>query len=628
LPGTKKFATGKGSAYKTVDILGGRPKDDYVWIDLGWTNVEVFMKNGVPRIKFTGGKEAAEQRWREERFGQLTPTDREAYDDALPAGTIIKSGIPRTKPRTKLEQVKEAYPIESGWSMPVEASAIPRSELLDLTGGTLAGATKIRPYQGKTYEATVKANTELELRDVLAEMEADASKMGMDTFQVVSIYQEADGGYAAEILAHNWNPFKWVKQAVGSVAGKIKGIFAGRGKHEEKVEQASDVVEKERRESIQARWDARREAREAREAIDTANAEKEAKEAEGARQVAQQQEAEHIEAKQAFESESDRMSREYREFMEAEEAKRAEVEAEAEPEPIAKEVSKAYTVLYDMGDGKGVQRIDVKGTPAEMDTYLEDLKTAGATIKESTLTKEFEAEAKAEIEPKPKLELPTIPIGKGLGIGLPKIAMPKDEDVWGFEPEPILAKQLLEEYSIGDIKVYKVKGFKGSGSDLTSTDIPKDEIWISSELEGQELAREIYKRLLEKQYVGSGRFSVGEAMQSAEFKARETPNIEDSLDWLITYTDPSKFKVKPMPTITARTQPEGVSLEHLVEMNRNNRQAKRRETAKSDDEDKILVSSYYRDKSNTKEARESDIKLQPRYYLGRRLPNHSVGTGV
>ncbi len=61
-PGTYKFATGKGSAYKTLQVIGGVPKKD-AQVDLGWATVNISSKGKELTMSFTGGKEAVEDRW-------------------------------------------------------------------------------------------------------------------------------------------------------------------------------------------------------------------------------------------------------------------------------------------------------------------------------------------------------------------------------------------------------------------------------------------------------------------------------------------------------------------------------------------------------------------------------------
>jgi hypothetical protein len=66
LPGTTKFATGRGSAYKTLECLYGKPEKD-VDLDLGWAKVSIKTKGGQLHMSFGGGKEAIESRWAGEK---------------------------------------------------------------------------------------------------------------------------------------------------------------------------------------------------------------------------------------------------------------------------------------------------------------------------------------------------------------------------------------------------------------------------------------------------------------------------------------------------------------------------------------------------------------------------------
>jgi hypothetical protein len=66
LPETYKFATGKGSARKTLQVLHGLPPED-VDLDMGWAKVHISSQDGTLSMDFAGGKEAVEERWEEER---------------------------------------------------------------------------------------------------------------------------------------------------------------------------------------------------------------------------------------------------------------------------------------------------------------------------------------------------------------------------------------------------------------------------------------------------------------------------------------------------------------------------------------------------------------------------------
>jgi hypothetical protein len=64
LPGTQKFASGKGSSYKTLQIFGGTLTSD-INIDLGWDKVHIFPDGQDLKMEFIGAKDAALERWRQ-----------------------------------------------------------------------------------------------------------------------------------------------------------------------------------------------------------------------------------------------------------------------------------------------------------------------------------------------------------------------------------------------------------------------------------------------------------------------------------------------------------------------------------------------------------------------------------
>ncbi len=116
LPGTYKFATGKGSAYKTLQVIGGRPEKD-VYVDLGWADITIKHQDGDLTMSFGGGKEAVEQRWEDEaaeaeanrpqvqyipvpyyQRPELSQYERESYDGEVPDGEVsekIPKGLSR-----------------------------------------------------------------------------------------------------------------------------------------------------------------------------------------------------------------------------------------------------------------------------------------------------------------------------------------------------------------------------------------------------------------------------------------------------------------------------------------------------------------------------------------------------
>jgi len=98
IPGTYKFATGKGSAYKTIQVIGGAPKQD-VDVDLGWTQIHISAKGKDLQMSFGGGKEAADERWSQEEQA-MSELERQSYSE-LPQGEISER-IPRgSRPRSQ-----------------------------------------------------------------------------------------------------------------------------------------------------------------------------------------------------------------------------------------------------------------------------------------------------------------------------------------------------------------------------------------------------------------------------------------------------------------------------------------------------------------------------------------------
>jgi len=109
LPGTKKFAVGKGSAYKTLQVLGGRPAQD-ADIDMGWAQIHISSKNGQMQMTFGGGQEAANDRWAMEQQ-YMDELAKESYQ-GIPQGLVEVSRIPRKRVALPLENVGEIYPPE------------------------------------------------------------------------------------------------------------------------------------------------------------------------------------------------------------------------------------------------------------------------------------------------------------------------------------------------------------------------------------------------------------------------------------------------------------------------------------------------------------------------------------
>jgi len=99
LPGTYKFSVGKGSAAKTLQVLGGSPEQD-ADIDMGWAQVHISAKGKDLTMSFAGGQDAANVRWNEERQS-MAEYDRISYDET-PQEPVVQE-IPKAK-RTMYER--------------------------------------------------------------------------------------------------------------------------------------------------------------------------------------------------------------------------------------------------------------------------------------------------------------------------------------------------------------------------------------------------------------------------------------------------------------------------------------------------------------------------------------------
>jgi hypothetical protein len=114
LPGTYKFAVGKGSAAKTLQVLGGPPEQD-VDVDLGWTQVHISSKGKELQMSFTGGSEAANTRWAEEKQ-RMDELEKMAYDikqdnitERIPRGLKpVKTIVPEDL-EDDVENLKKQY---------------------------------------------------------------------------------------------------------------------------------------------------------------------------------------------------------------------------------------------------------------------------------------------------------------------------------------------------------------------------------------------------------------------------------------------------------------------------------------------------------------------------------------
>lgn len=79
----------------------------------------------------------------------------------------------------------------------------------------LEGEEEIRgmpKYQGKEFTTTVQAPTRKELSKLLEGLHVYAREHGLEDIKVLERGRDPDGGFRAIVVAHNWNPIKWVRE--------------------------------------------------------------------------------------------------------------------------------------------------------------------------------------------------------------------------------------------------------------------------------------------------------------------------------------------------------------------------------------------------------------------------------
>lgn len=69
-----------------------------------------------------------------------------------------------------------------------------------------------RRYQGKEFRTHLQANSEEDLNEMIEGLQVYASEHGLEPISVLQRREDPDGGWEAIVLAHNWNPLKWVKE--------------------------------------------------------------------------------------------------------------------------------------------------------------------------------------------------------------------------------------------------------------------------------------------------------------------------------------------------------------------------------------------------------------------------------
>lgn len=89
----------------------------------------------------------------------------------------------------------------------------------------------VRRYQGREVRVHIKANTLPELNRMITGMRKYAVAHKLGAIKVLRKHKDPDGGYEATIVAHNWNPLKWIAEKWEARGG---GYEARRLKQKEK----------------------------------------------------------------------------------------------------------------------------------------------------------------------------------------------------------------------------------------------------------------------------------------------------------------------------------------------------------------------------------------------------------
>lgn len=73
-------------------------------------------------------------------------------------------------------------------------------------------AKRGKGYQGREITATLQAPDMEQLEMMLHEMNDYTAAIGVEPIEILKIGPDPDGGYKAVIVAHNFNPIKWLKE--------------------------------------------------------------------------------------------------------------------------------------------------------------------------------------------------------------------------------------------------------------------------------------------------------------------------------------------------------------------------------------------------------------------------------
>ena len=75
-------------------------------------------------------------------------------------------------------------------------------------------------YQGKEFRTYIQANSEEALDEMIGQTQKYSKRVRTGPIRLLEKRHDPDGGWEATIVAHNWNPIRWIKEKFG---GKREG---------------------------------------------------------------------------------------------------------------------------------------------------------------------------------------------------------------------------------------------------------------------------------------------------------------------------------------------------------------------------------------------------------------------
>jgi hypothetical protein len=173
--GIYRYATGRGSARKTVQVLPREAVFEYTpdspaVIDMGWATVQIYKQNdGVLGMKFLGGKKAAEKRWTEEKAEVAAEKQKQ-----------LTEKVEKELAQEQILQVKQETPIVKQGVTPVKAEE-PQAEIQkskeDLfnigQAQTESEVAKLEPAKAKSLDTRIEYENLKQIAENKSEIDKD-----------------------------------------------------------------------------------------------------------------------------------------------------------------------------------------------------------------------------------------------------------------------------------------------------------------------------------------------------------------------------------------------------------------------------------------------------------------------